>query len=71
MVTAGRLYRLLMKRISQQGLPYVRSETERVRGLLKEKIAANKRWELEARLNVLKAFEVRAHEQAEPIFDEL
>lgn len=71
MVAAGRLYRLLMKRIAQQGVAFVSSESERVRNLLNGKVAANKRWELEAKLNVLKAFELRAIEKATSVFDEL
>lgn len=71
MVAAGRIYIMLMKRIGQHGLAYVQTEAERINKLLSEKLSKAKRWELEGRQNVLKAFEVRPTEKATAVFDEL
>lgn len=46
-----------MQMTVDKGLSFVPMETKRVQQLLAGKVAANKRRELEQRLNVLKAFD--------------
>lgn len=54
---AGPIYLRLMQLTVDKGLSFVPLETQRVQHLLEGKVAANKRRELEQRLNVLKAFD--------------
>lgn len=61
---------VLMRRVQLNGLQFVQTETARVKQLLAAKVSKEKRNELEIRLNVLRAFEVRPNEEAVPVFDE-